>query len=278
MGRARENIISYLIVGPFAIVLAFPFYWMLMTSLRSDQDLYNLENVPYKFNADSPTIANYRFLFEETEYRQWLENTAIVGVAVVGITLVLSLPAAYALARLSGSWGQSVGVGIFLTYLVPPTLLFLPLSRVVAELDLTDRLLSLVLIYPSFTVPFSTWLLMGFFKTIPPELEDAALVDGASRLGALVRVVFPLSLPGILTVVIFSFSLVVNEFVYAITFISDSENRTVSAGVPTELIRGDVFYWGALMAATLIPAIPLALLYNAFLNRFIAGFTGGAFR
>jgi multiple sugar transport system permease protein len=278
MARTRENIISYLIVGPFAIVLAFPFYWMLMTSLRSDQDLYNLENVPYKFNADSPTIANYRFLFEETEYRQWLENTALVGIAVVGITLVLSLPAAYALARLSGSWGQSVGVGIFLTYLVPPTLLFLPLSRVVAELDLTDRILSLVLIYPSFTVPFSTWLLMGFFKTIPPELEDAALVDGASRLGALVRVVFPLSLPGILTVVIFSFSLVVNEFVYAITFISDSENRTVSAGVPTELIRGDVFYWGALMAATLIPAVPLALLYNAFLNRFIAGFTGGAFR
>jgi multiple sugar transport system permease protein len=191
---------------------------------------------------------------------------------------VLSVPAGYALARLSGSWGQGVGVGIFLTYLVPPTLLFLPLSRVVAELDLTDTLWSLILIYPSFTVPFSTWLLMGFFKTIPPELEDAALVDGASRLGALARVVFPLSVPGILTVVIFSFSLVVNEFVYANTFINESSVRTVSAGVPTELIRGDVFYWGALMAAALIPAIPLALLYNIFLNRFIAGFTGGAFR
>jgi multiple sugar transport system permease protein len=278
VGRARDNILSYLIVGPFAIVLAFPFYWMLMTSLRSDQDLYDLEQVPFKFNTNSPTIANYRFLFEETNYRLWLENTAIVGAAVVLITLVLSLPAAYALARLSGSWGQSVGVGIFLTYLVPPTLLFLPLSRVVAELDLTDRLWSLILVYPSFTVPFSTWLLMGFFKTIPPELEDAALVDGASRVGALARVVFPLSMPGILTVVIFSFSLVVNEFVYAFTFISDSEVRTVSAGVPTDLIRGDVFYWGALMAATLIPAIPLALLYNVFLNRFIAGFTGGAFR
>jgi multiple sugar transport system permease protein len=276
--RARDNVLSYLIVGPFAIVLAFPFYWMLMTSLRSDQDLYDLEQVPFKFNTNSPTLANYRFLFEETNYRLWLENTAIVGAAVVLITLVLSLPAAYALARLSGSWGQSVGVGIFLTYLVPPTLLFLPLSRVVAELDLNDRLLSLILVYPSFTVPFSTWLLMGFFKTIPPELEDAALVDGASRLGALVRVVFPLSLPGILTVVIFSFSLVVNEFVYAFTFITESQTRTVSAGVPTDLIRGDVFYWGALMAATLIPAVPLALLYNTFLNRFIAGFTGGAFR
>jgi multiple sugar transport system permease protein len=274
----RESLLSYLIVGPFAIVLAFPFYWMLMTSLRSDTDLYDIQQVPFKFNADSPTLANYRFLFEETDYRQWLENTVIVGVVVVAITLVLALPAGYALARLSGPWGQSVGVGIFLTYLVPPTLLFLPLSRVMADLDLTDRLLSLIVVYPSFTVPFSTWLLMGFFKTIPPELEDAALVDGASRLGALARVVFPLSVPGILTVVIFSFSLVFNEFIYALTFINDSETRTVSSAVPTELIRGDVFYWGALMAATLIPAIPLALLYNAFLNRFIAGFTGGAFR
>jgi multiple sugar transport system permease protein len=266
------------IVGPFAIVLAFPFYWMLMTSLRADNDLYSLEEIPYKFNAGSPTLANYRFLFEDTGYRQWLENTVIVGLAVVVITLLLAVPAGYALARLSGRWGQSVGVGIFLTYLVPPTLLFLPLSRVIADLDLNDRLLSLIVVYPSFTVPFSTWLLMGFFKTIPPELEDAALVDGASRLGALARVVFPLSIPGILTVVIFSFSLVFNEFIYALTFISSSETRTISSAVPIELIRGDVFYWGALMAATLIPAVPLALLYNAFLNRFIAGFTGGAFR
>jgi multiple sugar transport system permease protein len=276
--RWRDNLAGWLIVGPFAIVLAFPFYWMLMTALRADNDLYDIEQVPFKFNADSPTTANFRFLFEQTDYRQWLENTAIIGAAVVVITLVLALPAGYALARLSGGWGQSVGVGIFLTYLVPPTLLFLPLSRVVAELDLHDRLWSLILVYPSFTVPFSIWLLMGFFKTIPPELEDAALVDGASRLKALTRVVFPLSLPGILTVVIFSFSLVMNEFVYAITFISSTEQKTISAGVPTELIRGDVFYWGALMAATVIPAIPLALLYNVFLNRFIAGFTGGAFR
>jgi multiple sugar transport system permease protein len=278
MQTRRESLMSYLIVGPFAIVLAFPFYWMLMTALRSDNDLYDIEQVPFKFNADSPTSANFRFLFEQTDYAAWLENSVLVGGAVVLITLLVALPAGYALARLSGGWGQSLCVGIFLTYLVPPTLLFLPLSRVIAELNLHDRLWSLILVYPSFTVPFSIWLLMGFFKTIPPELEDAALVDGASRLGALARVVFPLSVPGILTVVIFSFSLVVNEFVYAITFISSTEVKTVSAGVPTELIRGDVFYWGALMAATLIPAIPLALLYNVFLNRFIAGFTGGAFR
>ena len=278
MPGLRRDLVSWLVVGPIAILLAFPFYWMLITALKTDADLYNVENVPFRFGSGSPTTKNFTFLFTDTEYGQWLVNTAIVGVAVVVITLVLALPAGYALARLSGGWGQTMGIGIFLTYLVPPTLLFLPLSRVVSEIGLQDRLLALMVVYPSFTVPFSTWLLMGFFKTIPRELEDAALIDGASRLGALVRVVFPISLPGILTVVIFSFSLVVNEFVYAITFISTSANRTVSAGVPTELIRGDVFYWGALMAAALIPSIPLALLYNLFLDRFIAGFTGGAFR
>jgi multiple sugar transport system permease protein len=297
--RSKHNVVAWLVVGPFAIVLAFPFYWMLMTSFKTNGDLYNVQNVPFVFNetevapnenlplkdhewlplgVENVTTANYSFIFNQTNYVDWLENTALLGAIVVLITLALSLPAGYALARLSGGWGQSAGVGIFLTYLVPPTLLFLPLSRVIAELGLQDRLWSLVLVYPSFTVPFSTWLLMGFFKTIPPELEDAALVDGASRLKALVRVVFPISLPGILTVVIFTFSLVVNEFIYAVTFISVSDARTVSSGVPLELIRGDVYFWQSLMAATLIPSIPLALLYNAFLDRFIAGFTGGAFR
>jgi multiple sugar transport system permease protein len=274
----RRDLVSWLIVGPIAIVLAFPFYWMLITALKTDADLYNVDNNPFKFGNGSPTTNNFEFLFTDTQYGRWLVNTAIVGLIVVAITLVLAVPAGYALARLSGSWGQMMGIGIFLTYLVPPTLLFLPLARVVSEIGLQDRLLALIVVYPSFTVPFSTWLLMGFFKTIPRELEDAALIDGASRLGALARVVFPISLPGILTVVIFSFSLVVNEFVYAVTFVSTSSHRTVSAGVPTELIRGDVFYWGALMAAALIPSIPLALLYNVFLDRFIAGFTGGAFR
>jgi ABC-type glycerol-3-phosphate transport system permease component len=203
----RGAITPYLIVGPISIVLAFPFYWMLWTALKTDADLYNVDNNPYGFGSGSPTGRNFRFLFEETEYGQWLQNTLVVGIAVVVITLVLALPAGYALARLSGTWGQTMGIGIFLTYLVPPTLLFLPMSRVVSELGLQNRLLSLVVVYPSFTVPFSTWLLMGFFKTIPRELEDAALIDGASRIIALVRVVFPISLPGILTVVIFSFSL-----------------------------------------------------------------------
>ena len=276
--RTYNNLWTYLVVGPFAIVLAFPFYWMLWTALKTELDLYNVDNIPYGFAQDSPTVNNFTYLFEETQYLRWLGNTALVGAIVVLITLALSLPAGYALARLSGRWGQSMGVGIFLVYLVPPTLLFLPLSRVIAELGLQDRLGSLILVYPSFTIPFATWLLMGFFKTIPREMEDAALVDGASRLRTLISVVFPISLPGILTVVIFSFSLVMNEFVYAVSFITASTSKTVSTGIYTELIRGDVFYWGALMAATLIPSIPLALLYNAFLDRFIQGFTGGAFR
>jgi multiple sugar transport system permease protein len=273
-----RNLGTYLIVGPFAIVLAFPFYWMLWTAFKSDLDLYNVENVPYKWSQGSPTWHNVHFLFSDTEYTTWLRNTVVVGIVVVAITLLLAVPAGYALARLSGGIGQSLGVGIFLTYLVPPTLLFLPLSRVIAELGLQDKLLSLILVYPSFTVPFATWLLMGFFKTIPRELEDAALVDGASRLRTLRSVVFPLSVPGILTVVIFSFSLVMNEFVYSLTFITTSSEKTISTGIFTDLIRGDIFIWQGLMAATLIPSIPLALLYNLFLDRFIAGFTGGAFR
>ena len=276
--RRRESLLTWLVVGPFAIVLAFPFYWMLWTALKTEQDLYNVENVPFSFSQGSPTFDNVRFLFEDTQYLRWIGNTVLVGAVVVAITLLVSLPAGYALARLSGRWGTSLGVGIFLVYLVPPTLLFLPLSRLVAELGLQDQLASLIVVYPSFTIPFSVWLLMGFFKTIPRELEEAALVDGASRLRTLLRIVFPISLPGILTVVIFAFSLCVGEFIYAVSFITTSTNKTVSTGIYTELIRGDVFYWGALMAATLIPSIPLALFYNVFLDRFIAGFTGGAFR
>jgi multiple sugar transport system permease protein len=274
----REKLMSYLVLGPFAIVLAFPFYWMLWTSFKSDIDLYNVNDVPFKFGKGSPTLRNYAFLFHHTQYLTWVKNTVVVGAVVVLITLVLALPAGYALARLAGRWGQNLGVGIFLTYLVPPTLLFLPMSWVIAHLNLDNRLWSLIIVFPSFTVPFSTWLLMGFFKTIPAELEDAALVDGASRVKTLVHVIFPISLPGILTVVIFSFSLVLNDFIYALAFITTSSSKTISTGVSTVLIRGDVFFWQGLMAATLIPSIPLALLYNVFLNRFIAGFTGGAFR
>jgi len=271
----RRNLFSYGVAIPFAILLAFPFVWMFVTSLKPEAQVYD----PTKTWSFHPTLASYGFLFHHTNYVRWIENSCLVGLLVVLITLTFALPAGYALARLSGRVGRSMGIGIFLTYLVPPTLLFLPLSRVVAQyLHLTDRLWSLVVIYPSFTIPFAVWLLMGFFKTIPQELEDAALVDGCGRLSALVRIVFPISMPGILTVVIFTFSLVINEFVYAITFITSAANRTLPVGVPTDLIRGDLFNWPGIMGAILIPSIPLALIYNAFLNRFIAGFTGGAFR
>jgi multiple sugar transport system permease protein len=273
---AREKAVTYLVVGLFAIVLAFPFYWMVMTAFKPIGDLLNVQNLPFWFHP-GPTWANFSNLFD-TSYMRWLGNTAIVGSVVVVITLVLALPAGYALARLSGRIGGAMGIAIFLTYLVPPTLLFLPLSRVISKLGLQDSLWSLIVVYPSFTIPFATWLMMGFFKSIPRELEDAATIDGCSRFAALWRIVLPVSLPGILTVVIFTFSLCVNEFIYAITFISSSQNRTISAGVPTDLIRGDLVQWGAIAAAVLIPSIPLALLYNAFLDRFIAGFTGGAFR
>jgi len=274
--RRREKVTTYLVVGLFAIVLAFPFYWMVMTAFKPIGDLLNVENLPFWFHP-GPTWDNFQNLFD-TNYLRWLANTAVVGGVVVLITLVLALPAGYALARLSGRVGGAMGVAIFLTYLVPPTLLFLPLSRVISKLGLQDSLWSLIVVYPSFTIPFATWLMMGFFKTIPRDVEDAAMIDGCSRFAALRRVVLPISLPGILTVIIFTFSLCVNEFIYAVTFISSSDHRTISAGVPTDLIRGDLVQWGAIAAAVLIPSIPLALLYNAFLDRFIAGFTGGAFR
>jgi multiple sugar transport system permease protein len=270
----RHKAFSYGVVVPFAIVLAFPFFWMAVTSFKQEAQVYD----PTKVWHFHPTLANYGFLFHHTGYLRWLRNSTLVGLAVVVITLVVAVPAGYALARLSGRVGRSLGVAIFLTYLIPPTLLFLPLSRVISKLNLEDRLWALILVYPSFTIPFAIWLLMGFFKSVPVELEEAALMDGCSRLSALVRIVLPVSVPGILTVVIFTFSLVVNEFVYAITFISSSTNRTLTVGVPTDLIRGDLFNWPGIMAAILLPSIPLALVYNAFLNRFIAGFTGGAFR
>ncbi len=263
------------VLGLFSLFAAFPFFWMFITTFKETRDLLNPKNNPFLFN-DPPTLENLRILFFDTQYGQWLLNTALVGITVVAITLVLAVPAGYSLARLSGRWGEKLGIGIFLTYLVPPTLLFIPLSRVVADLGLQDSIWSLVLVYPSITVPFSTWLLMGFFKAIPRDLEEAAMIDGCSRFGAFVKVIIPISIAGILTVVIFSFTLVMQEFVYALTFITSSSQFTVSVGVPTFLVRGDVYFWGSLMAACFIASVPIAILYNLFVDRFIAGFTVGA--
>jgi multiple sugar transport system permease protein len=263
------------VIAFFTIFLGFPFYWMLITIFKQNSDLYETENNPFVFNA-APTLENLRQLVFETGFVRWLGNTALVGALVVAITLVLALPAAYSLARLTGRWGERLGIVIFLTYLVPPTLLFIPLSRVVALLGLQDSIWALVVVYPTFTIPFSIWLLMGFFKSIPRELEDAAMVDGLTRFGAFIKLVVPMSTSGILTVVIFTFTLVTQEFVYALTFISPESHQMLGVGVPTFLILGDVYFWGSLMGGCLIASVPIALVYNLFLDRFIAGFTVGA--
>ncbi len=275
LGRIGARALHVFVLAFFTVALAFPFFWMVIAAFKQNADLYTVENNPFIFNLP-PTLDHLRFLFGETRFLRWLGNTALVGGIVVAITLLLAVPAAYALARLTGRWGQRLGIGIFLTYLIPPTLLFIPLSRVVAILGLQDSIFALVLVYPSMTIPFSVWLLMGFFKSIPKELEDAAMVDGLTRFGAFIRMVVPISISGILTVVIFSFTLVTQEFVYALTFISPESNQMIGVGIPIFLVRGDVYYWGALMAACLIASLPIAILYNSFLDRFIAGFTVGS--
>ncbi|MGH6661988.1 MAG: carbohydrate ABC transporter permease [Rhodospirillales bacterium] len=264
-------------IALFALFAAFPFFWMVITTFKETRDLLDTENNPFIYNMP-PTMENLRVLFEDTLFPQWIWNTAWVGVAVVVVTLLLSVPAGYALARLSGKWAQRLAIAIFLTYLVPPTILFIPFARVVGDLGLQDSLWSLVLVYPSFAVPFCTWLLMGFFKAIPRDLEEAAMIDGLSRFGAFLRVVVPVSTAGILTVIIFAFTLVMQEFIYALTFVTAASKLTLSVGVPTFLVRGDVYFWGSLMGACAIASIPIAIVYNFFVNRFVAGFTVGAIK
>jgi multiple sugar transport system permease protein len=268
-------IVMWAVRVSFAVVLGFPFYWMLITTFKRNSDLYDLKNNPFILN-ELPTLDHLRWLFQETLFLRWVGNTLFAGTIVVVITLLLAVPAAYALARLTGAWGAQLGIGIFLTYLVPSTLLFIPLSKVISALGLQDSLWSVIVVYPTFTIPFSTWLLMGFFKSIPKDIEDAAMVDGLTRWGAFVKLMIPMSTSGILTVVIFAFTLVTQEFVYALTFISSANQQTVGVGVPTFLVRGDVFYWGSLMAACLITSLPIGVLYNVFLDKFIEGFTVGA--
>ena len=267
----------YTLVAALVIFATWPFYWMLITAFKTEHDLYNLESIPYIFN-EPPTLQHVNWLFNKTEFARWLWNSLVIGVLVVGITLLVAIPAGYALARMAGRYAESLGIGIFLTYLVPPALLFIPLSPIVSRLGLQDSLWALVVVYPTFTIPFCTWLMMGFFKTIPREIEEAALIDGQNRFGAFVHVVMPLSMSGIFTVVIFAFTLSMQEFVYALTFVSSANQKPVTLGVPTELIRGDIFFWGSLMAAALIAGIPVAIMYNLFLDRFVAGITGGAIK
>ncbi|HEU4542227.1 MAG TPA: carbohydrate ABC transporter permease [Jiangellaceae bacterium] len=265
----------YVAVTVAAVIAAGPFVWSAITALKLNRDLYNPDNNPFLFN-EPPTLDHVTYLFESTPFVTFVINTLWVGALVVLITLLFGLPAAYSLARLDRPWSGPVGIGLFFVYLVPPALLFLSLTRVVAMLGLQDSTWSLVLIYPTITIPVCTWLLIGFLKGLPRDIEEQAMVDGYSRVGAFVRVVVPLLFPAVVAVIVFAFTLTASEFIYALAFISPSSEKVVSTGVPTELIRGDVFFWQSLQASNVVIAIPIALVFTLFLGRFVSGFTMGA--
>ncbi len=279
LGRAVRRAALYLTAVAFTVFAVFPFYWMFLTTFKQDRDLYVggtvMTHIPWIFNLP-PTLDHVTLLLRQTLYLVWVRNTVLVGLVVVAITLVLATPAGYSLARLTGRWGERLSIGIFLTYLVPPTLLFIPFSRLIAMLGLQNSLWALVLVYPTFTVPFCTWLMAGFFRSIPRDIEEQGMIDGYSRLAVAGRVVLPLAVSGLLTIAIFAFTQVMQDFVYALTFISSVDRMTVSLGVPVALVRGDVFYWGSLMAACLFTSVPIAVVYNLVIDRFIAGLTAGA--
>jgi multiple sugar transport system permease protein len=280
MGTKRKGvnrIITYILLISFCLFSACPFLVMVINTFKQDLDLYRPQNNPFIYN-EPPTLDHLRLLFFETNYTTFMWNSFVVGMLVVIITLVIAVPAAYSLARLVGRWGEQAGIGMFLVYLVPPTLLFIPLFRMVVAFGLNDSFWALVLVYPTISIPFSTWLLMGFFKSIPRDLEEAAMVDGHSRFMAFVKVVMPLSLSGVIAVVVFTFTLTLHEFIYALAFVSSSAQRTLSVGVPIELIRGDVFFWQSLLAAAVLIAIPVGIVYNFFLDRLVEGFTAGAIK
>ena len=275
--RLRADYGPYLPLAPYLFVVLFPFYWMVITAFKRDNDLYNLTTAPFWFK-EPPTLAHLTLLLEGTLFLTWLRNSLLIGVLVVAITLLLALPAAYGLTRLRFRGGQALSTTMFLSYLIPSTLLFLPLSQIVRGLGFTDSIWALVLVYPSFTLPFCTWLLMGFVRTVPREIEESAQIDGCSRFQTFRLIVLPVIVPGVITAGIFAFTLTYQEYIYALTFVSASANKTISYGVTSDLIRGDVFYWGSLMSGALIGAVPVAVVYAFSLDHFIHGLTAGALK
>jgi len=249
----------------------FPVAWAVITVFKTNRDLYSTAGVPFFFN-EPPTLNHLYFLFTSSNFPVFLWNSAVIGVLVVAITLLLAIPAAFSLARLTGSWGERSGMAIFLVYLIPPSLLFLPMYQIVVWLGLANTIWSLVVVLPTITVPFCTWLLLGFFRSVPRSLDEAALLDGCGQFTTFRKILMPQVLPGVGACAVFAFSLSLGNYIYAATFISRSAARNVSAGVPTELIRGDVFYWPELMAATMVVAIPLAIAYGLFFNYLVGGF------
>jgi multiple sugar transport system permease protein len=256
----------------FLIVLLFPFYWMVITSFKPDDELLSREGNP--FWVSDPTLAHVKKLFFQTGYPEWLWNTVLVSVVATFVSIACSVLAAYAIERLRFKGSRYVGMSIFLAYLVPPSILFIPLATMVYKLHLFDTRLALILTYPTFLIPFCTWLLMGYFKSIPFELEECALIDGANRWQILVKIILPLAVPGLISAGIFAFTLSWNEFIYALTFISSSEVKTIPIGVVTELVEGDVYHWGSLMAGALFGSLPVAILYSFFVEYYVSGLTG----
>ncbi|UOM32690.1 carbohydrate ABC transporter permease [Acuticoccus sp. I52.16.1] len=269
----RRVVTVYIPIVCFLIVLLFPFYWMAITAFKSNEELYDYDKYS-PFWVSNPTLANVYKLFFETSYPVWLWNTMLVSVVATFISLFCAVCAAYAIERLRFKGSRIVGMGIFLAYLVPPSILFIPLAVIVFSYGLFDTPLALILTYPTFLIPFCTWLLMGYFRSIPYELEECALIDGASRLQILVKILLPLAVPGLISAGIFAFTLSWNEFIYALTFISSSENKTVPVGVITELVEGDVYHWGSLMAGALMGSLPVAILYSFFVEHYVASMTG----
>ena len=268
----RRVFTIYLPLGAFLFVLLFPFYWMAMTAFKPDEELLSREGNP--FWISNPTLAHVKKLLFDTQYPEWLWNTILVSIVSTFVSIVFSVLAAYAIERLRYRGSRYVGASIFLAYLVPPSILFIPLATMVYQLNLFDTRLALILTYPTFLIPFCTWLLMGYFKSIPFELEECALIDGASRFQILVKIVLPLAVPGLISAGIFAFTLSWNEFIYALTFVSSSEVKTVPVGVVTELVEGDIYHWGSLMAGALFGSLPVAALYSFFVEYYVSGLTG----
>jgi multiple sugar transport system permease protein len=268
----RRLVTVWLPLTVFLIVLLFPFYWMVITTFKPNEELLSREGNP--FWVIHPTLDHIKKLLFDTAYPEWLWNTILVSVTSTFLSIFCSVLAAYAIERLRFRGARYVGMSIFLAYLVPPSILFIPLAAMVYKLNLFDTRLALILTYPTFLIPFCTWLLMGYFKSIPLELEECALIDGANRWQILVRIILPLAVPGLISAGIFAFTLSWNEFIYALTFISSSEVKTVPVGVVTELVEGDVYHWGSLMAGALFGSLPVAILYSFFVEYYVSGLTG----
>jgi multiple sugar transport system permease protein len=271
----RGTILRALALALYTVVTVFPFYWMIITVFKQNSDLYNETNNPLWFNA-APTLDNVVYLLQQTRFLTWMANSLIIGIGVVVITLITAVPAGYALARLRLPGAEQLGIAIFATYLVPPTLVFIPLTKVVHVLGLQNTIWSLVLILPTISIPFSVWLLMGFFKNVPFEIEEAALMDGATRRQAVFKVVLPISRAGLAAAGMFAFAISLQAFLYPLVFTSSTAVKPVTLGVVTDLVRGDLFYWGSLMAGALFAGLPVAILFNYFLDDFVEGITAGS--